>query len=288
VVYELDPSRRLEMYQRGSLDTISLWGFPHTNLTRVARRYAEEYFTHPLPWTGLLIFNPELEPVNDPRVRRALAYALDREAVASVSLGGTESPAQGGLLPPGMPGYASDTALPYDRHKAKQLLQEAGYTNSEALPEVIITYLQTSGVVLEKVASQWNNNLGLRCTLEPVIWSELLRRVYEDKPPHVVFLYFAPDYPDPDSFLRVGNIIGGLTSWCVPAYSQLVGQARRTMDRDERIQLYRQAERILLEEAPVIPVVYGRQHMLIKPWVQKLSSSVIRENYWKDVVIDPH
>ena len=60
------------------------------------------------------------------------------------------------------------------------------------------------------------------------------------------------------------------------------------MDQSERMALYAQADQILIAEAPVIPIGYGRQHLLVKPWVRKFPTSAIKYMFWKDVAIEPH
>ena len=78
------------------------------------------------------------------------------------------------------------------------------------------------------------------------------------------------------------------TNWDDEAYDTLVEQARRVMDHNERMRLYRQAEEILVREAPFFPVCYDRLHLLVKPWIRNYRSSVIGTAVWKDVIIDPH
>ena len=60
------------------------------------------------------------------------------------------------------------------------------------------------------------------------------------------------------------------------------------MDQEVRIKLYQQADKIVVEEAPVIPLTYGRFHMLVKPWVKKMSLSAINPPFWKDIIIEQH
>ena len=94
------------------------------------------------------------------------------------------------------------------------------------------------------------------------------------------------DYPDPDSFLRV--CIRHRTRWRNEVYDRLVAAARGVMDQGERITLYQQADRILVEEAPIVPLYYGRYHLLLKPWVKKFPTSPMHSWYWKDVILEPH
>ena len=97
------------------------------------------------------------------------------------------------------------------------------------------------------------------------------------------------DYPDPDSFLRVEICENyyQMASWRNEAYTTLVEKARRITDQEARLKLYRQAERILVEEAFIIPLTYGRGHLLRKPWVKRYPTSPAKWWFWKDVVIEP-
>ena len=64
--------------------------------------------------------------------------------------------------------------------------------------------------------------------------------------------------------------------------------ALRLVDQGERMRMYQQADGVLVEEAPVLPLHYGRFHLLVKPWVRKYPTSPIRTWFWKDVIIEPH
>ncbi|MFC2053808.1 hypothetical protein ACFLV7_05850 [Chloroflexota bacterium] len=94
------------------------------------------------------------------------------------------------------------------------------------------------------------------------------------------------DYPDPDDFLRV--------NWWTPegwkneAFNRLVEAARRAMDQEERMRMYQQADRILVEDAPMLPLCYGRFNMFVKPWVRRYPTSPLIWWFWKDVIIEPH
>jgi ABC-type oligopeptide transport system substrate-binding subunit len=93
------------------------------------------------------------------------------------------------------------------------------------------------------------------------------------------------DYADPDNFLRVAawRRRGG---WRHREYDDLLEQARRDLEPERRLALYRRADRILVNEAPVVPVIYARVHKLVKPWVTiPTFADYIR---FQDVIIDPH
>jgi ABC-type oligopeptide transport system substrate-binding subunit len=75
--------------------------------------------------------------------------------------------------------------------------------------------------------------------------------------------------------------------WQDDTYNELVATARRTTDQNMRMQLYTQADRILIEQAAIMPMTYSRQHYLVKPWVSQYPTSAICAAFWKDVVIEP-
>jgi len=67
-----------------------------------------------------------------------------------------------------------------------------------------------------------------------------------------------------------------------------VGEARQVTDQGTRMKLYQQADKIIVEEAVIVPLTHARYHLLVKPWVSKHSTSAIRTWFWKDVIIEPH
>jgi ABC-type oligopeptide transport system substrate-binding subunit len=86
--------------------------------------------------------------------------------------------------------------------------------------------------------------------------------------------------------LRVG--VQHHSVWRHEQYLEIIERARRLLDQEQRMELYAQAERILAEEVPILPVDYDRKHLLIKPWVKRYPMSATAALYWKDVVIEPH
>jgi len=76
--------------------------------------------------------------------------------------------------------------------------------------------------------------------------------------------------------------------WQKRAFEALLEGARRVTNQEERMRMYRQADRILVEEAPDLPLLYGRFHLLVKPWVSRFPVSAAGWTFWKDVVIEPH
>jgi oligopeptide transport system substrate-binding protein len=187
-----------------------------------------------------------------------------------------------------MPGHSPGIGLPYDPERARLLLAEAGYPGGRGFPELEVLSADTplAVSVAEDLRTRWLHNLGVEITPKQLDWGELLDRLLRESP-HIWLMGWSADYPDPDNFLRVGEwrLTGG---WRNELYDRLIEGARRVTDQNERISMYQQAEPILVEEAPIIPLYHIRWHLLVQPWVKRHPMSPVKVWFWKDVIIEPH
>jgi ABC-type oligopeptide transport system substrate-binding subunit len=278
----------LEAYEVDDLDVLRLRDIPAAfERDRGRQRHAGEYVSAPELLTAYVGFNVNRPPFDDVPVRRAFILATDRERFANVVLGGYVFPATGGFIPPGMPGHSAGIALPYDPERARQLLAEAGYPEGRGFPA---TEMRSSGVSWQGEGSglqtQWRENLGVEISWQ-VVHTTDWDACWESNPPLVFRLAWLPDYSDPDSFLR-GCPGLSATGWQNDRYEALVEEARRRTDQEERMNLSRQADRILIEEAVFMPLYHGRVNLLVKPWVTRHPVSMVGEWFWKDVIMEPH
>lgn len=273
------------MYEADGFDMVNLLGLAAPEMDRARQRHAGEYVSGAFLNTFFVGFDVTRPPFDDPRVRRAFAMAIDRERLADAVVGGYVFPATGGFVPPGMPGHSPGIGLPHDPERARQLLAEAGYPGGRGFPVVVFLALPAGREVNEYRQAQWRENLGIKVTWETMDYGIYLDRLAKESP-HMFHTGWVADYPDPDNFLRV--CVQRRTRWRNEAYERLVEEARRIMDQGERMRLYQQADRILVEEAPIMPLTYARRHLLVKPWVRRYSTSAIKAWFWKDVIIEPH
>ena len=269
--------------EAGSVDV--LFGFPLLKtIDTTLQRQGEIYRSQPALTTDYLGLNPSRPPLDDPRVRRAFALAIDRETLSYEDQWGGY-PATGGFVPPGMPGHSPGIGLPYDPDGARQILAEARYPEGSGFP--VIESLAQPGNALKStyLQEQWREVLGVEMAWHFVdgdTFFDLLDR----EPPHMFLATWVADYPDPDSFLRLG--IRRLTRWRNEVYDGLVAAAKGAMDQEKRLKLYQQADRILVEEAPIVPLLYGCWHWLQKPWVRKLPASPMAIWHYKDMILELH
>jgi ABC-type oligopeptide transport system substrate-binding subunit/class 3 adenylate cyclase len=265
----------LERYEAGRLDVVLLKGMDSVEVERARQRHAGEYVSAPELGVYYLEFDVSRPPFDDRRVRQAFIHATDRETLINVAMRGRDFPATGGFVPVGMPGHAPGIALPYDPQRARELLAEAGYPDGRDFPTVLFFPFQRLIPEGEQLRLQWSATLGIETTVPAT-----------SKSAHMVLLGWGADYPDPDDFLRVA--IRDTASWRNEDYDRLVEEARRLTDQRRRMELYAQAERILVEDAPLMPLGYGRHQLLVKPWVSRFPVSPVNWQLWKDVVIEPH
>jgi oligopeptide transport system substrate-binding protein len=139
---------------------------------------------------------------------------------------------------------------------------------------------------VEALAGQWRANLGVEVECKVVSWDDF-RQQKQRELPHLWPELWGADYPDPDNFLRLAmHQLARL--WGNPAYDGLVERARRLADQAQRMRLYNEADRLLIQEAVIMPLAYWQEHKLIKPWVSRFPTTPPWEHFWKDVVIEAH
>ena len=279
---------KLRMFEEDRLDVLGLWwGIPPAHVAHLLRRHGGELVSGLNLFVRYVAFDVSRPPFDDVRVRRAFAHAVDRRTLAYVILAGYDDPALGGLIPPGMPGYSPNAGLAYDPQRARALLADAGYRGGRGFPPIAFSLPQGFEALGEYLRDGWQRVLGITVRLEMLPWEAYLARVQgADRPP--VFLKgWVARYPDADTFLRASNF-RALTGWQHREYEALVRRAGVLPDHDERLRLYRQADALLMQEAPIVPILYARRNFLLKPWVRTFPISPLKWWFWKDVVLFGH
>ena len=268
-----DFSSELQAYGKGLVDLVSMFNADPGTVTRARLAYGDELVTFPRPSTLFLSFRVDLPPFDDLRLRLAFAQAVNGEALAREALQGMHLPATGGFIPPGMAGHSPGIHPPYDPEAARRLLEEADYPGGKGFPS--ITWLQPPGSREERLIPYlrhaWQRVLGINLETQILEWGEFHNRLMND-PAHLTLVGWGADYPDPDNMLRVTfHSREGFNSprWHNPRFDALIEAAGRETDHENRMELYRMADHILVaEEAVVLPLGYASGRMLAKPWVR--------------------
>jgi ABC-type oligopeptide transport system substrate-binding subunit len=283
-----DSARLLQMYEDDRLDAVPDVCVLAAEMDRARQKHAGDYVSVPDLGISYVGFAADRPPFDDRRVRRAFTLATDRETLSDVAGGGYRFPAMGGFVPPGMPGHSPGIGLPYDPEAGRRLLAEAGYPGGRGFPTIgaLAPHRPSALPIVAYLKAQWLENLGIEVTWKQMEWGRFLDRLSAETP-DVWYMAWLADYPDPDSFLRCSTW-RGYTNWQDEIYDGLVEGARQVTNQEERMRMYRQADRILVEEAPVLPCQYGRIILLVKPWLSRFPTSATGWWFWKDVVIEPH
>lgn len=217
--------------------------------------------------------NNKIPPFDDPKVRQALNYAIDKEVLANVVLRRTRVPAEG-ILPPKMPGYNPELDVyDFDVERAKELIAESRYGSVENLPDITLTTSGAGaepGLVATAVIGMLEQNLGIEVSVELVESAVFLSEVGEGNYQMFV-LGWSADYPDPQDFLDIlfhsksGN---NHVNYSNPEVDRLLEEARLEQDHDRRMEMYREIERMIVEDAPWIPLFHNAEYWLTKPYVK--------------------
>ena len=275
----------LNLYLTGELDWIDR---PITNV--IPRLMPREDF-EPAAYLGSYFyrFNVLRPPFDDPRVRRALALAIDRNALVEKITKAGEQVAFG-YCPPGMGDYPvvemrHAATWEEDLEEARRLLAEAGFGEGGAeLPTFEIHYNtdQTHKDIAEVVASDWKQHLGLNVKLLNQEW-----KVYLDSQKTLSFEVsrsaWIGDYPDPNTFLDM-FVTGGennRTGWGNARYDELIALAAIETDTAARDGLFAEAEAILLEELPILPLYYYVSRNLVNPRLGGFHANVQDDHFPK-------
>jgi oligopeptide transport system substrate-binding protein len=278
-----------DAYEADCLDVLALDFAPPAEIDRMQQQHPGEYLSVPELSTFYVRFDLSRPPFDDSRVRRAFAMATDRSRLANLILGGQVFPATGGKVPPGTAGHSPGIGLPYRPQEARDLLAEAGYPSGRGFPEVELLAGQGRDAIFDELRAQWQTTLGVPVAGQTLAWARLLHRTQRD-PSHICGMASAAHYPDPATF--VGPVLRAYEhaayTWQHAAYDRLAAKAAMATDQAARLALYQQMDQIVVEEAWMVPLFYGRRHLLVKPWVVRLPTSAIQGCFWKDVVLEAH
>jgi ABC-type transport system substrate-binding protein len=195
-------------------------------------------------------------------------------------------PVAGGFLPPGIPGHSPDTGLTYDPERARQLLAQAGYPGGRGFPELNLYLLKSKELerMGELILRSWQETLGISLHIQH---TDLIENFHTLNLSGLWYITWLADYPDADNFLRVAlGHYQVLQYWNNLEFNRLVADARRCLDPERRLEMYRQADRLLTEDAVLMPVTYIRHHLLVKPWVKNFRPGLLHYFFFKDVILE--
>jgi ABC-type oligopeptide transport system substrate-binding subunit len=269
VAYSVDDlNTATNLYKSGNLDW-NASGYVPSPFVPVLRRYAD-FRSAPFQAVYFYSVNVTREPLNDVRVRRALNLAVDREAIARDLLKGSRE-AWGRLTPQGYPGYEAPPGVRCDPAEARACLARAGYPEGRGFPTISILFNTSEDHrrIAEAIQAMWTRELGIPVELRNMEWGSTLQAMtslqYD-----VARRSWIGDYLDPGTFLGIMRSGDGnnRTGWSDPRYDRLVREAQDSPEPARRLRLLAEAEALLLEDGPVIPILHYATAELVKPYVR--------------------
>ena len=234
--------------------------------------------------------NVKRPPLNDVRVRQALALAIDREALAHRILGGGREPATA-FTPKGLGGYKNPEGLVrFDPVKARQLLAEAGFPEGRGFPslEILIDSRDPHRLVGETIQQMWRQHLGIEMKMRNEETRTLIanKRLFDFD--FVRGSWNATSYRDPHFFLSswlTGNLYNE-AGWSSARYDSLIQQAIHTAEPESRYALFSEAESEFLREIPAIPLFYSSEIFLMAPSVHGWSGLPFADRLFKSLWVE--
>jgi peptide/nickel transport system substrate-binding protein len=232
----------------------------------------------------------QLPPFNNIDVRKAFNYAIDRESIVTYTLQGEGRAGLNGIVPP-FKGYDYENVkgYDYDPQKAKEHMAKAGYPNGKGFPEITLQINPGGGdrnvQVAEVVQKMLSENLGISVKIEQMQFAQHLENLETGKALFWRAGWIA-DYPDPENFLNLlyGDHVPGdinsksyinSTRYQSEAFDSVFNAALREIDDKKRMELYRQADQIAIDDAATMPIFYDENTRLLQVYVKNFPANAM-------------
>jgi oligopeptide transport system substrate-binding protein len=273
-----EPTATLAAYKNNELDTTGQVNLSaaDTAALRTDPAYKDQVLQYTELGTYYLQYNVTKKPFDDPKVRVAIGYAIDRKTLVDKVLAGVGSPATS-LIPPGMPGHLDGVGPEYDLNKAKQLLAEAGHPKGAGIPANIQASYNNLGTwpqIMQFIQANLQA-IGISIQLDPREAKTYFKEMRENTPP-LFRSGWSSDYPDPDDWYRIifkGDASQNFGKWKNEQYDKLITQAAGETDQAKRLDLYKQAAQIMVDDPPATYWYYAGRFRLFKTYVKGIVTT---------------
>ncbi len=283
----------LSRYLTGEIDL--LFELPADNIDSLRNERPKEFVGDPILSTRYYYIQTKKEPLDNPKLRQALAYAIDREVIANKVYRDDKVPAYS-VVPPNLPGATSthyrtewSTLSQAERERrAKLLYAEAGFSPEKP---ITIRLLHTDSDLSAResiaVASMWKRVLGVESILEQrewkSFWEKLTSGDYE-----IAMSGYTGDYNAPSTMLlpQTSGNPSNYAHYSNIEFDRLINEASITYDKVQQEKLYLSGEEILSQDMPLIPIFHYSNLRLVKPYIRGYRTNALDKMYSKDLWIE--
>lgn len=280
-----DQTACLRRFEAGEIHSCS--DIPADQMEYIKSKLEGKYRIAPYLGTFYFAIKTDKEELSDPRLRRALSLAIDREFLADEIWQGTMLPAYS-FVPPGIANYDEPAYADYkdkdqlDREdEAKKLLEEAGIKPESLNLEIIYNTTVNNKNTVTAVADMWQKALGIASTQTNMDGSTYFGYLRDKGDFDVARAGWIGDYSDPQNFLFLvesDNTGFNYANYKNPEYDALMDEAEKTTDLQKRAGILKQAEEIFMRDLPYIPLLYYSSKALVSDKLQG----------WEDNIMNVH
>jgi oligopeptide transport system substrate-binding protein len=277
----------LNLYRAGEFD----WVGRNTSLPSEFMNYLEGFDDFQrFPYGSVYFYwiNTKSPPLDNPKLRRALSLAIDRQSLVDNVARADQTPSAD-LVPDGVAGYQGLRTPLFDPEGARAMLKEAGYASGAEVPRFTVIYNTAEGhrQLAEAIQEMWKENLGIDVAIENQEWQVFLRNLQLHNF-QIARMGWIMDYADPFTLLELLTEHNGNnhSNWHLAEYDRMLQAANNNPDPAQRLAIFREAETILRDAAPMLPIYVYTRSTLVKPYLMGYWGNYIDLHPWKWFWID--
>jgi oligopeptide transport system substrate-binding protein len=287
-----DVNSEFNRFRAGELDFT--FQVPNSQFHWSRENLGDQLKSDPYLSTYFLLLNFRSAGIDDVRVRKALSLVIDREVLAQRVVGTGERPAYA-FVPDSMPGYPgvryewADWPMERRIEEARRLMTQAGYGAGKPFrPEFHYNTSENHRRIAVAVASMWREHLGVEASVLNMEWKALMQLRRDTAGWQVLRFGWVADYADPNAFLELLTSGHGQNTlgWSNPEYDRTLAEANLESDPVLRAQLLGEAEKLMLEDYPLIPLFFSVNKRLVRQNVRGYQANLMNRTYTRHLRID--
>ena len=275
IIINENSSSALAMFENGEIDIIDGSGIPLLEIPRLKKKgilNIEKQYRN-----NYIGFNVNIPPFDNLRVRKAFSLAINKSVFKKV-LHGTVSPTNS-WIPEGMIGF-NEYEEKYNPNLAKKILNDENFDNKIKI-KFLYPHSANNRIIAELLQNMWKDNLGIDVEIRGLEWRVYLMQLDSNRP-NIFRAGWAADYPDPHNFMNLFTCNSGNneTGWCNNYYDQLINKGSRIAEETLRKEIYKKAQKILIQEDSAIVPLFQSNQLFLK------NKRISEFNYSKLGIID--